>query len=144
MPETTGRMGSLHHEIDTRDQAPAMPSTNPPESDPQADPTPKKSIVRTHTPRPDELSSETLQFITAVDQYKRSHMRSFLEDTEVIEIILTMGYRLLDEVEDVTQEQLDAYSNARQRYRDEEGRLFPTWSEVFKILSDLGYHRVAA
>ena len=105
---------------------------------------PKKRNVRTHTPRPDELSSETLQFITAVDQYKRSNMRSFLEDCEVIEIILALGYRLIAEVEEVTEEQLSAYAEARQRYRDEEGRLFPTWSEVFKILSKLGYERSQA
>ena len=104
----------------------------------------KKRTVRTHTPRPDELSSATLQFITAVDEYKRTNMRSFLEDSEVIEIILSLGYRLMAEVDEVTEGQLSAYAEARQRYRDEHGRLFPTWSEVFKILSELGYEREQA
>lgn len=121
-----------------------MTSHSDPAETPNQDPAPKKRVVRTHTPRPDELSSDTLQFITAVDQYKRSHMRSFLEDSEVIEIMLGLGYRLLDEVEEVTQEQLSAYAAARLRYREEEGRLFPTWSEVFKILSMLGYEREEA
>lgn len=119
-----------------------MTSPSDPQDNAPQDAEPKKRVVRTHTPRPDELSSETLQFITAVDEYKRAHMRSFLEDSEVIEIILSMGYRLVAEVEEVTREQLDAYAGARKRYRDEEGRLFPTWSEVFKILSDLGYERM--
>ena len=44
----------------------------------------KKLKVRTHTPRPDELSRECFEFIAAVDHYKRSHMRSFLEDREVL------------------------------------------------------------
>ena len=134
----------LQHLIDTLTDPPAMTSPSQPADDQKQDPSPNKRHVRTHTPRPDELSSDTLQFITAVDQYKREKMRSFLDDTEVIEIILGLGYRLIAEVEEVTQEQLDAYAEARKRYRDEEGRLFPTWSEVFKILSELGYERQQA
>ena len=42
----------------------------------------EKPWVRTHTPRPDELSRETFEFIAAIDEYKRKHMRSFLSDKE--------------------------------------------------------------
>ncbi len=101
----------------------------------------KKPRVRTHTPRPDELSQETFEFIAAVDEYKRRNMRSFLEDAEVLEILLELGYRRA-ETDRVTEDQLDAFAEARERYRIEEGRLFPTWSELFELLTGLGYQRV--
>jgi len=101
----------------------------------------KKQKVRTHTPRPDELSPETFEFIAAVDEYKRNHMRSFLDDDEVLEIVLELGY-MRDGFEDtVTDEQLADFAAARQKYRVEQGRLFPTWSEVFELLTTLGYQR---
>ena len=112
-------------------------------SDPSREqPKRKKAKVRTHTPRPDELSKETFEFIAAVDDYKRRNMRSFLEDAEVLEIVLELGYRRGEEApEEVTDEQLDAFAEARERYRVEEGRLFPTWSELFDLLTKLGYER---
>lgn len=102
---------------------------------------PKKAKVRTHTPRPDELSQETFEFIAAIDEYKREHMRSFLEDAEILEILFTLGYSLGDESAQVTEPQLDALAKARERYRVEQGRLFPTWSEIFELLTQLGYER---
>lgn len=111
--------------------------------DSEAEAVPKRK-VRTHTPRPDELSFETFEFISAVDDYKRKHMRSFLNDEEVIDILLSLGYALAGDVElesNATPEEIEAFVAARERYRMEEGRLFPTWSEVFKLLVDLGYQR---
>ena len=103
-----------------------------------------KLKVRTHTPRPDELTRETFEFITAVDDYKRRNMRSFLNDSEVLEILFDLGYRLpgrSDLGREPAEEQLKAYAAARQRYRVEQGRLFPAWSEVFELLHGLGYQR---
>ena len=73
----------------------SSPKNNPelPESE-TPEPETKKIRVRTHTPRPDELTRETFEFITAVDEYKRRHMRSFLNDPEVLEILHDLGYRL--------------------------------------------------
>jgi len=105
---------------------------------------PPKRRVRTRTPRPDELSRETFEFIAAVDEYKRRHMRSFLNDEEVIDILLNLGYVLekaAEDREEVSDAEVEAFIEARERYRNEEGRLFPTWSEVFKLLIELGYHR---
>jgi len=105
----------------------------------------KKSKVRTHTPRPDELSRETFEFISAVDEYKRRHMRSFLDDREVIEVLQRLGYRRPGfGASDPSEAELEDYSEARRRYRIEEGRLFPTWSEVFGLLMGLGYSRHAS
>ena len=106
------------------------------------DPRKKKLPVRTHTPRLDDLTREAFEFIAAVDRYKRRHMRSFLDDTEVLRIVSELGYRRGDEpTAEPTAEQLGDLADARQRYRTEHGRLFPTWSEVFKLLMDLGYRR---
>ena len=101
----------------------------------------KKPVVRTHTPRPDELSRETFEFIAAVDAYKRRHMRSFLDDAEVLAILFELGYEDEEDDREPSEERLAAFKDARQRYRMDHGRLFPTWSEVFKLLLELGYKR---
>ena len=101
----------------------------------------KKAIVRTHTPRPDELSHEVFEFISAVDDYKRRQMRSFLEDAEILEILFELGYSRDGHEPSVTESELAEFASVRERYREEEGRLFPTWSEVFELLVGLGYER---
>jgi len=100
-----------------------------------------KPWVRTHTPRPDELSRETFEFIAAIDEYKRKHMRSFLSDREVLGVLFALGYGRGRRGGEATESELGEYAAARARYRAEHGRLFPTWSEVFQLLLDLGYQR---
>ena len=101
----------------------------------------QKPWVRTHTPRPDELSRETFEFIAAIDEYKRRHLRSFLSDKEVIGVLCALGYERSGSSSEPSQEHLAEYAAARARYRAERGRLFPTWSEVFQLLVELGYRR---
>ena len=100
-----------------------------------------KPWVRTHTPRPDELSRETFEFIAAIDEYKRKHMRSFLSDREVLGVLRSLGYGRRAPSAEPTEAELAEYAEARARYRTEHGRLFPTWSEVFQLLLELGYQR---
>ena len=100
-----------------------------------------KPWVRTHTPRPDELSRETFEFIAAIDEYKRKHMRSFLSDREVLSVLRSLGYGTPESSSEPSEADLAAYAASRSRYRAEHGRLFPTWSEVFQLLLDLGYRR---
>ena len=101
----------------------------------------RKPWVRTHTPRPDELSRETFEFIAAIDEYKRRHLRSFLSDKEVIGVLCALGYERSRPPAEPSEEHLAEYAAARARYRAEHGRLFPTWSEVFQLLVELGYRR---
>jgi hypothetical protein len=115
---------------------PASPRPAP--RDPEDD---EKPWVRTHTPRPDELSRETFEFIAAIDEYKRKHMRSFLSDREVLGVLHSLGYGNAAASSEPSEADLAAYAAARTRYRAEHGRLFPTWSEVFQLLLDLGYRR---
>jgi hypothetical protein len=100
-----------------------------------------KPWVRTHTPRPDELSRECFEFIAAIDEYKRRHLRSFLSDREVLGVLISLGYAHSSAGGTVGPGELERYAAARARYRTEHGRLFPTWSEVFQLLLELGYQR---
>ena len=42
--------------------------------------------------RPDEMPPEVLEFIQAIDEYKRVHRRPFPTWSEVLEIVKTLGY----------------------------------------------------
>jgi hypothetical protein len=112
-----------------------------PDSPTPAEPGREKPWIRTHTPRPDELSRETFEFIAAIDVYKRKHMRSFLTDREVLGVLRALRYRRAGEGPEPSEAELGEYAAARARYRKEHGRLFPTWSEVFELLLALGYER---
>lgn len=47
---------------------------------------------RMNATRPDEMPPEVLEFITAIDDYKRLHRRPFPTWSEVLEILKTLGY----------------------------------------------------
>jgi hypothetical protein len=115
-----------------------LPKSRPTPPDPQDG---SKPWIRTHTPRPDELSRETFEFIAAIDEYKRKHMRSFLSDREVLMVLAGLGYGRKGAASEPGADELAAYADSRARYRAEHGRLFPTWSEVFQLLLELGYER---
>lgn len=103
-------------------------------------PTPERPAKkgRNGPPRPDEMSKEAFEFISAIDQYKRDEMRSFLELQEILEVLGALGYSRgtkgrVQEVRDL--------EDALDRYRAEHDRLFPNWSEIFTVLVELGYAR---
>jgi hypothetical protein len=43
--------------------------------------------------RPDEMPPEVLEFITAIDDYKRVHQRPFPTWSEVLEVLKMLGYQ---------------------------------------------------
>lgn len=43
--------------------------------------------------RPDEMPGEVLEFITAIDDYKRIHQRPFPTWSEVLEVLKSLGYQ---------------------------------------------------
>ncbi len=53
----------------------------------------KKATRSSPTPRPDEMSEEVMEFIAAIDDYKRANQRPFPTWSEVLEILKTMGYQ---------------------------------------------------
>ena len=44
------------------------------------------------TLRPDEMSPDVVEFITAMDHYKRVHQRPFPNWSEVLEVVKRLGY----------------------------------------------------
>lgn len=42
--------------------------------------------------RPDEMKADVLEFITAIDDYKRINQRPFPTWSEVLDIVKTLGY----------------------------------------------------
>jgi len=57
----------------------------------QPDAKPKSARKPTPT-KPDEMGNDVLEFITAIDEYKRVHQRQFPGWSEVLEILKTLGY----------------------------------------------------
>lgn len=47
---------------------------------------------RRTTLRPDEMPPDVLEFITAIDDYKRLHQRPFPTWSEVLEVVKRLGY----------------------------------------------------
>lgn len=47
---------------------------------------------KTGSMRPDEMPADVLEFITAMDDYKRTHQRPFPNWSEVLEVVKSLGY----------------------------------------------------
>jgi len=57
-----------------------------------AEPSDESGAERHVSARPDEMPPEVLEFIQAIDEYKRVHRRPFPTWSEVLEIVKTLGY----------------------------------------------------
>lgn len=51
-----------------------------------------KSAKKPTPTKPDEMNEDVLEFITAIDDYKRIHQRQFPNWSEVLEILKELGY----------------------------------------------------
>lgn len=102
--------------------------------------TAKSPRRKSGAPRPDEMSPEVFEFLTAIDDYKRANLRSFLGLTEVFEVLDKLRYRAGDPPmpQDAA---IEALSDAIDAYKKEQGRLFPSWSEIFLVARELGWAR---
>ena len=52
---------------------------------------PAKGRAKTPT-NPDSMSDEVIEFITAVDDYKRLNQRPFPSWSEILQVVKTLGY----------------------------------------------------
>ncbi len=43
--------------------------------------------------KPDEMPADVIEFVTAIDEYKRVHRRPFPSWSEVLEVLKSLGYR---------------------------------------------------
>ena len=51
-----------------------------------------ESLRKPVATRPDEMAEDVLEFITAIDDYKRKHEKPFPTWSEVFEIFRDLGY----------------------------------------------------
>lgn len=65
------------------DSTDSMRSKRPQAEEPQA---------KSGSQRPDEMSAEVLEFVQAIDDYKRKHHRPFPSWSEVLEVVKALGY----------------------------------------------------
>jgi hypothetical protein len=56
----------------------------------------RKSAAAPYGPRgpssPDSMTPEVIEFITAVDAYKRKHQRPFPSWSEILDVVKALGY----------------------------------------------------
>jgi hypothetical protein len=122
------------------DQHRPMPSKkpkNPTSTDKDLKKQSKAPARRTSPPRPDQLTDETIEFLTALDLYKRQQMRSFLRFEEIFPVLEALGYSFEGDRKALD----DTFNEALDQLREESGRLFPSWSEVFGATVDMGWSR---
>ena len=55
----------------------------------------KKTTRKPAARRPDEMPPDVLEFITAIDDYKRRNERPFPSWTEILEVLKGLGYEKL-------------------------------------------------
>jgi hypothetical protein len=79
-PDTTNSMAKTHKKRPAPSSAPAAPRID------------EESTRGTPGMRPDEMPADVLEFITAVDDYKRIHRRPFPTWSEILEILKGLGY----------------------------------------------------
>lgn len=96
-----------------------------------------KPARRTSPPRPDQLSNEVMEFLSALDDFKRKQMRSYLQPEEMFAVLREIGYSYPgDEAE------LHAlFESALEELRASSGRPFPNWSELYDVALELGWSR---
>ena len=97
----------------------------------------KAPVRRTSPPRADQLSDETIEFLTALDLYKRQNMLSFLRFEEIFPVLEVLGYTFEGDREKLAK----TFEQALDHLREESGRLFPSWSEVFGATLAMGWER---
>jgi hypothetical protein len=115
-----------------------MPSKNNNHSTSSSANSKKKGPARrTSPPRPDQLSEETIEFLTALDLYKRNQLRSFLRFEEIFPVLEKLGYTFEGDREGLSA----TFEQALTAMREESGRLFPSWSEIFGATVEMGWSR---
>ena len=105
-----------------------------PQETPDA-PKPSKPRIQ----KPDEMTGEVLEFLNALDDFKRREMTQHLPWQQVLEVVRELGYRHPKELK--KQGELKRFEGALADYRESHGRLFPNWSEVFSVVLEMGYRK---
>ncbi len=84
-----------------------------------------------------DYTNDEVEFMKAVDNYKRKTGRMFPNCSEVLEVVATLGYTRAEKEELAA----DAFVKALDEYKRKNGRMFPTCSEVLEVVRSLGYEK---
>ncbi|MEZ5977163.1 MAG: hypothetical protein R3F34_02975 [Planctomycetota bacterium] len=84
------------------------------------------------------MSAEVVEFINAIDEFKRRNMLAHLPLERVLDVVHELGYRCTEKKRPA---EIAKVTGALDLYKREHKRLFPNWSEVFEVLQGLGYQR---
>lgn len=98
-----------------------------------------KKIAKPKVSKPDEMSGDLIEFINAIDEYKRRNMVAHLSLERVVEVVHELGYECPLGRSDA--DEIAYIADAVDEYKRTHKRLFPNWSEVFEVLREIGYER---
>ncbi|QDU84952.1 hypothetical protein Pla163_20720 [Planctomycetes bacterium Pla163] len=105
---------------------------------PDSSKTPKKTL-KPRVSKPDEMSGDLIEFINAIDEFKRRNMVAHLTLERVIDVVHELGY--VCPLGKADADEIAYISDAVDEYKRSHQRLFPNWSEVFEVLREIGYER---
>jgi len=109
----------------------------------KSNPAPKNTSGRRPTaPRPDQMSNELCEFLTAIDDFRRAEQRSALSLEDVLVILSSLGYDQESRKADPHDaDTIEVLVQAVETYKKDNERLFPNWSEIFRVARNVGWDR---
>lgn len=93
--------------------------------------------------RPDEMSSELMRFLGAIDHLKRAQRGKQVQPADLFRLLGQLGYTRAGRKQSARAFG-EAYTRAFEAYRRKSKRLFPSWSESHALLLELGWKPPAA
>lgn len=100
---------------------------------------PKPKPAKPRIQKPDEMTGEVLEFINALDDFKRREMTAHLPWEQVLLVVRELGYQHPEDL--APKREVKRFEGALANYRKNHGRLFPNWSEVFSVVVEMGYRK---
>ncbi len=84
---------------------------------------------------------EESALLCAVSRWRGCHQDRLPNQAEQLTIFFTLGYRKPGQQQLQASDQQD-FRLALAAYQQEQGRRFPTWTEILQVVRQLGYRRV--
>lgn len=84
-----------------------------------------------------DYSNDEVEFMKAVDNYKRRTGRMFPSCGEVLEVVAELGYKSDRKTKNMEQDFIVAIDD----YKRKNGRMFPTCSEILEVVRALGFDK---
>ena len=84
-----------------------------------------------------DYTNDEVEFMKAIDNYKRKTGRSFPNSGEVLEVVANLGYVQAEKDANAT----ESFVVALDTYKRKNCRMFPTCSEILEVIRSLGYSK---